>query len=178
MAGCLLMTFITVENLRTPALVMTSPAAPVARILQQLGWDQTSALLRHAAAEQTRLATTRWMEAQLPLALALLACLALATQKRVMPLVLCGIMLLVVLFQLRIGPELIYQGRETDFPPGSADAGALARYWALQQVYFGAEVVKLFCGGILGSYLFVFRASRRYKETLPPAAERRPLTRS
>jgi hypothetical protein len=177
-AGCLFMTFIMIENLRAPSLVMASPAAPVAKIIQQLGWDQTSALLRHAAAEQIRLITTRWIEAQLPLALALLACLALATQKRVMPLALCGIMLLVVLFEFRISPELIYQGRETDFPPGSTAPGPVTRYWALQQVYFGAEIVKLLCGGILGSYLFVFRASRRYKEPLVSTVERRRLTRS
>ena len=173
------MSFISVQNLRTPNLVMTSPVDTVAKMIQQLGGEQTTALLRHAASEQTRHYTSRWIEAQLPLGLILLFCLAMATQKRVMPLALCGMMLLVVLFELRIWPELTYQGRQTDFPPGSTSVGLVTRFWALQQVYFGAEVVKLLSGGILASYLFVFRTARRHKDSLEPETERRGhLTRA
>ena len=164
------MAFITIQNLRTPSLIMSSPPEAVSRLIQQTGWEPMSALLRHAAAEQTRRYTALWIEAQLLLGLALLGCLVMATQKRIMPLALCGIMLVFVLFQLRVVPELIYQGRQTDFPPGSTAVAAVTRYWALQQVYFGAEIVKLLCGGALASYLFVFRTSRRKgKEAREPS---------
>jgi len=178
-AGCLFMSFINVQNLGTPSLVLISPPEPVAKMIEQLGWEQMSALVRHTAAEQTRHYTTRWIEAQLPLGLILLLCLAMATQKRVLPLVLCGMMLLAVLFELRISPELIYRGRETDFAPGGAAVDPMTRYWALEQLYFGAEIVKLLSGCILASYLFVFRTSRRHKDTLAAVAERpRYLARS
>lgn len=160
-AGCLLMSFVSVQNLRTPSLVLNTPPDAVAKITQQIGWEQMSGLLRHAAAEQTRRYTALWIDAQFPLSLLLLGCLAMATQKRIMPLALCGMMIVVVLFQFRIWPELIYQGRATDFPPGGNEVGEMTRYWALQQVYFGAEIIKLLCGGILASYLFVFRTRRR-----------------
>jgi hypothetical protein len=176
-AGCLFLSFVSVQNLRTPSLVMTSPPQPMAKIMQQVGWEPMAAMLRHAAAEQTRHYTTVWIEAQLPLGLLLLGCLALATQKRVLPLALCGMMLLIVLFQFRVAPELTYQGRATDFPPGSTEVGAMTRYWALQQVYFGAEIVKLLCGGVLASFLFVFRTSR-HKDAATDAERRGHMVRS
>jgi hypothetical protein len=37
----------------------------------------------------------------------------------------------------------------------------MTRMLAMQQVYFGVEIVKLAAGVILSSYLFVFRAQRR-----------------
>lgn len=172
------MSFVSVQNLRTPSLVMTSPPEPVAKLIQQLGWEQVAALLRHAAAEQTRHYTSMWIEAQLPLGLLLLGCLTLATQKRIMPLALCGMMLLIVLFQFRVTPELMYQGRETDFPPGSTAVGSVTRFWALQQVYFGAEIVKLLCGGVLASYLFVFRTSRRKEGSAKDTGRRRHMVRN
>jgi hypothetical protein len=173
-AGCLLMSFVVVQSPRNPTLVLTSPVPPVAKAMQQLGWDQMSALLRHAASEQTRHLLAVWIDAQIPLSLLVLGCLALATQKRLTPLALCGMMLIVVLFQLRIVPELTYQGRATDFAPGSEDVTAVTRYWALQQVFVASEVIKLLCGGVLASYLFIFRTHRR------DAAEKRPaaLTRA
>lgn len=178
MAGCLFMAFVGVQNLRAPSLVMTSPPEPVSKLIQQIGWEQTAALLRHAAAEQTRHDVTLWIEAQFPLGLLLLGCLLLATQKRAMPLALCGMMVLIVVFEFRIAPELMYQGRGTDFPPGSNEVGLMTRFWALQQVYFAAEGVKLLCGAVLASYLFIFRTSRRRKDLLATDAERRsPVTR-
>lgn len=160
-AGCLFIAFVSVQNLRTPSLVLNTPLDPVAKMMQQIGWEQISALLRHAAAEQTRHYTALWIDAQFLLSLLLLGCLAMATQKRILPLALCGMMIVVVLFQFRIWPEMIYQGRATDFPPGSNQVGEMTRYWALQQVYFGAEIIKLLCGGVLGSYLFVFHTRHR-----------------
>jgi hypothetical protein len=74
-------------------------------------------------------------------------------------------MLVLVLLQFgAISPEIAYRGRETDFPPGSTNIGSVTRLMALQQVYFGVEVVKLIAGGLLASYLFVFRTQRRSRK--------------
>jgi hypothetical protein len=174
-AGCLFMAFISVQNLRTPSLVMSALPEAVAKLTQQIGWEQMAALIHHAAAEETRRYTDLWVDTQLPLGLTMLICLALATQRRILPMVLCGVMLVVVLFQFRVAPELIYQGRGTDFPPGSNDVGLLTRFWALQQVFYASEIVKLLCGGVLASYLFVFRTTRRKPEFSP---DKRALSRS
>lgn len=163
-AGCIFMAFVSLQNLRAPSLVMTVPLPPVAAMTKQLGWEQMSALLRHASAEQTRHDSRLWIQAQLFVGVVLGVCLMLATQKRVAPLALCGVMLILVLFQLRLNPELTYQGRETDFPPGSTAVGAVTRYLALQQVHFAVEIVKLLVGGVLASYLFVFRTNRRGRQ--------------
>jgi hypothetical protein len=161
--GCsLFMGFVAVENVRSPNLVLNGPIEPAAKILKPLTPDEARLLLRHMAAEQTRLYFTLWEEAQIPLAILVGVCLFLATQKRVLPVVFCGLMLCLVLFELfAITPELGYRGRAADFPPGSAAFGAQARVWALEQVYVGLEAVKLVVGGMLSSYLFSFRARRR-----------------
>lgn len=168
MAGCLLMICLNVENLRFPGVVLTSPLPPVSKLIEKNGADQISTLLRHFAAEQTRHYTSMWELAEFGFALALGGCLFLATQRRIFPLVLCGMMLIIVMFQhFAVTPELAFRGREADFPPGSAALGPLARVWALQQVSFSVEAVKLIAGAILASYLFVFRArSRRTNKEL------------
>jgi hypothetical protein len=72
----------------------------------------------------------------------------------------------VVLFELKIVPELIYQGRLTDFPPGNKEIEPVARVWAMQQVYIGAEIVKLVTGGVLASFLFFYRTPRRSRKDI------------
>jgi hypothetical protein len=166
------MAFITLQNLRSPVLVTGSSLPPVMKLIQPLGAEQTGLLLRHFASEQNRHYMYLWAEFQVVIAFALGACLFLATQRRIFPMILCGLMLAMVLFELRLIPELTYLGRETDFPPGSTSVGLGQRVWALQQVYGGVEIVKLLAGGILASYLFVFRTSRRSRKETATAVNR------
>lgn len=98
---------------------------------------------------------------QIPYALLLAGVLYLAAEKRPVPLVLCGLMLALVLFQLAIHPELAYRGREADFPPGSQALGTQARVWALTEVWIGAESAKLLIGGLLASFMFTYKSRRR-----------------
>ena len=74
----------------------------------------------------------------------------------------CGLMLGLLLFQhFTITPELAFRAAETDFPPGNAAVGPMARMWALQQVYAGVEIAKLIAGCVLATYLFMLRTLRR-----------------
>jgi hypothetical protein len=160
--GCLLMAYTTVRSLAFTGAILSDAPQPVADVVKKLGYDAAAQFVRHVMAEQIRGLTYSWEEGQILLALILGGCLLLATQRRIFPLVLCGLMLVLVLFQFgAISPELAYRGREADFPPGSSNLGTVTRLLALQQVYFGVEVVKLIAGGVLASYLFVFRTSRR-----------------
>jgi preprotein translocase subunit SecG len=162
LAGSLVMVFISTQDTRSASAVVNAPMPPAEKMIKSLGADQALLLLRHAAAEETRSALFVWESIEILLALILGGCLYLGTQKRVFPIVLCGAMLVLVLFQhFGLAPELAYRGRETDFPPGNALVGPIERLRALQAVYYGAEIVKLVAGGILASYLFVFRSSRR-----------------
>ena len=156
------MDYIAVRALESPGIVLNSPPEPAAEIVKRLGYDATAQFVRHAVMEQTRRLTYTWEEGQIVLAFALGGCLFMATQRRIFPLVLCGMMLVLVMFQhAALSPEIAYRGRAADFPPGSTDIGTVTRLLALQQVYFGVEVVKLLAGGLLASYLFVFRTQRR-----------------
>jgi hypothetical protein len=156
------MALVVVQNLHSSGLVMNSPVEPVTRMIRTLGQDQMTLLLRHQAAQQTRNLYYVWEEAQVALGLALGICLYFATQKRMFSLVLCGIMLSLVMFQFwAITPELGYRGREMDFPTGGDTSGSMVRVLLLYQVLVVTEGLKLIIGGVLASYLFVLRTSRK-----------------
>jgi hypothetical protein len=161
--GCsFFMAFVVLQNLHSAASIMSAPAAPVASMIKVLGPDQMALLLRHQAAEQNREIMYIWEQAQIVLGLVMGGCLYFATQKRLFSLVLCGIMLTLVLFQFwAILPEMAYRGRETDFPPGSNTSSIIVRAYFLYQMLVVSEVLKLLVGGILASYLFAFRTSRK-----------------
>jgi hypothetical protein len=163
-AGCLLMIFVSLQGTRAVIALMNSPVPQAGKMIETLGNENAGLLLHHAAAEQARSALNTWELVEILLGLILGGCLYLATQRRIFPLVLCAAMLVLVLFQhFGISPELAYRGQRIDFPPGNADVDAKLRFLALEEVYYAAEVIKLVAGGILASYLFVFRSSRRRK---------------
>jgi hypothetical protein len=156
------MVLVALQNLHSADLVLISPSGPVGNMVKALGQDQIALLLHHHAAEQTRNLYHAWEQVQIPLGFMLGIFLYFATQKRALSLVFCGVMLGLVIFQFfAVTPELSYRGRETDFPPGSSADGALVRTLLLYQVMFVTEGLKLVIGGVLASYLFVFRTSRK-----------------
>jgi hypothetical protein len=161
--GCsFFMAFVVLQNLHSASTLMSSPAAPVAAMIRTLGADQMALLLHHQVSEQNRNIIYIWEQAQIVLGLVMGGCLYFATQKRMLSLVLCGIMLTLVLVQFwAITPEMSYRGREADFPPGSTATTNVMRTLVLYQMLVATEVMKLLVGGVLASYLFAFRTSRK-----------------
>jgi hypothetical protein len=161
-AGSVFMGCVAAFNLRSASDLLSSPMEPVRKSVGALGDESARLLLRHHAAEINRALFDYWEDAQFALGVALGLFLFLGTERRILPAVLCALMLGIVVFQhFGILPELIYRGREADFPPGNAIAAARARVWRLHQVYVGVEIAKLLIGGVLASYLFAFRTRRR-----------------
>jgi hypothetical protein len=166
LGGSLLMILIQVENLRfTPSLLSSSTDQAAELLKKTVPQQNVEMLLRYQAAEQNRRYSYTWEEAQYGLALILGACLFLGTQRRIFPMIFCGLMLVMVIFEhLGVTPELAYRGREADFPPGSASYSTQTRVWALYQVYAWVEGTKLVLGTLLSGYLFIFRARRSRKQ--------------
>jgi hypothetical protein len=162
------MAYVAIYNLRSARLLMRPSAPPAARIVQSMGDEPAQLLLHHHAAEINRSLFRVWEKAQFVIAGLLFLCLFLGTDRRVFPLVLCGIMFAMVVFQFSgVNKELAYRGRETDFPPLNTDFVAQQRVWALHQIYVSVECVKLAAGLVLAGYLFVFRARRRRRKGEP-----------
>ena len=156
------MALVVLENLHSASLVMVSPLDAVGKMMRTLGPDQLEMLLKHHAAQQTRNLYYQWEEIQIVLGLALGVCLYFATQKRMLSLVLCAIMISIVMFQFfAVTPELSYRGRETDFAGPNAPTNAMVRTLILYQMLVISEGLKLVVGGILASYLFAFKTSRK-----------------
>jgi hypothetical protein len=166
LGGSLLMILIQVENLRFTASLWTTPSDQAAELLKKTTpRENVELLMRYQAAEQNRRYTYTWEEAQFGLALILGGCLFMGTQRRIFPMLFCGLMLLMVIFQhLGVTPELAYRGRDVDFPPGNASYSGQTRVWALYQVYGWVEGTKLVLGTLLAGYLFIFRAGRTRRQ--------------
>jgi len=165
LAGCLLVMFMSLQIEGATTKILTFPVPAAEKMLNTLGRDNSSMLLHHVAQESIRMARHNWELIELGLAILLGMCLFLATQRRILPMVLGGAMFVLVIFQhFGISPELAYRGEVTDFPPGNAQLGPREKYLAMDEIFYAAEIVKLAIGGILGSYLFVFRARRSRKE--------------
>lgn len=165
--GCsLLMILLQVMNLRFTASLLATPSDQAAAFLKKSGSQDSAVLMmRYQAAEQNRRYGDLWEDAQFGLGIVLGGTLFLGTQRRIFPMVMCGLMLLMVLFEhIGISPELGFSGRETDFPPGSAAVGPLVRMNAMGLVYAWIEGAKLVLGVLLAGYLFIFRAGRTRKQ--------------
>jgi hypothetical protein len=169
--GCsILLGLIAIENLRLPGAILAESSDPAAQIAKKVGPEDTRLLLRHQAAEQNRTYFYYWEEVEIAMGLALAICFFLGTQRQILPLVFCGLLLVLVLFEhFGITPELTYRGRQADFPPGSLAFGTQSRVWALDQVYAWVEGIKLLLGAVLASYLFVFRARQRVRKPVSAA---------
>ncbi len=164
--GCsLLMDFLTLENLHASSMVLSTATAPAVNLLKLLSPDDANLILRYEAVEMNREYAYEWEVVEIVLAVALLVCLVLGTQKRVLPLALCAAMLVALAFQhFAITPELAYRGRDADFPPGNTAFGPQSRVFAMEQIFGAVEALKLLLGGVLASYLFVFRSGRRVRQ--------------
>src|ERR1700722_12815246 len=92
--GCsLLMDFLTLENLHAASTIVSTATAPAVKLLKLVSPEDANLILRYEAVEMNRLYAYEWEIVELVLAIALLVCLVVGTQKRVLPLVLCGLML-------------------------------------------------------------------------------------
>jgi hypothetical protein len=174
---CIFIDLITLQNARLVSSVLESATPPAVLIMQKLGPEQSGLLLRYFAAEEYRYYLSAWEWCQIPGALILAAVLYFAAEKRAMPQILCGLMIVLALFQLAIQPELSFRGREADFPPGSQAIGTRARVWALSEVWIGAESAKLLIGAILAGYLFTYKSRRRSQKGDVIEVERRQKMR-
>ena len=106
--------------------------------------------------------------------LILAASLFLGTQRRFFPQVICGLMLIMLIFEhLGITPELAFRGRDIDFPPGNARRVCWNACTRSSQVYAWAEGFKIVLGMLLAGYLFIFR-TRRTRRQIDSIDQRHP----
>lgn len=169
--GCsLFLAVLAFQNVRFGGRLAGGSIPPATQIINAAGPEQAKLLLRHFAWEQNRFYFTNWEMFQMPVAVMLALFLYLTTDRRILPPILCALMLVLVMFEyFAITPEFIYRGREADFPPGSLAFGAEARVWVLTEVLIGAEAAKLLIGGVLASYLFAYRSRRKVRKIDDPA---------
>jgi hypothetical protein len=154
LGGGFLMAWIAIDN-RTLSSRVTSFADPAAMLrIRALGPSQTTALLRHEAAELTRGQLETWELAQIALGGFLFSFLLFGTGEGKLSLGLALCMLLCVLVQrFLLSPQTESLGRLTDFMSVEAAAGYRARLLVMQGAYTGVELTKWIMGGALSLIL-------------------------
>ena len=153
-------------NFHSVSELLNSPMDPVRKSVATLGQEPSRLLLRHHAAEINRTLFDYWEDAQFAIGVLLILFLVLGTERRILPPVICGLMLIILVFQhFNLTPEMIARGREADFPPGDLNQALHTRLALLHRIYVGVEGVKLLAGAVLESYLFAFRTKRRRRRT-------------
>lgn len=157
-------------NLKMPERITANPAPDAEKLLQDYGPAQAQLLLRHFAAEGNRYFFARWERTEIVLGLVLIPFVLAATDRKPVPPIMAGMMLVLALFQYyAVTPELSYRGRQADFPPGDANIDTRARVWAMAEVYIGTEVALVLIGGALAGYVASYKSRRRLRAGEKPA---------
>lgn len=157
-------------NLKLPERVMANPAPPAEKIIKDYGADNAALLLRHFAAEGNRYFLGRWERTEILLGVVLLPFLFSATDRKPLPLICVGFMLMIAIFQyFAVTPELAFRGREADFPPGLGDLAVERRVWVLTQIYMGTEATLLLVGAVVTLYVASYKSRKRIRSGDSPA---------
>jgi hypothetical protein len=165
-------------NLRLPEDVMAG-APPVAeKIIKDYGAEQASLLLRHFAAEGNRYFLDRWEMVEILLGLLLIPSVYFAADRKLAPMILAALMLLLALFQyFAVAPELAFRGREADFPPGRGNVATEERVWTLTEVFIATEAATVLTAGVLTVYIAGYKSRRRVRLEKDAAALKGVATR-
>lgn len=146
------MAWIAVDNPLLPSRIMSSADPAASLRVRALGSVETTALLRHEAAEITRDQEDVWGFAEIGLGAFLFCFLLFGTQEGKLSLVLALLMLIgAVVQRFFLSPPLNALGRLTDFMSANAAAGYKARMVVLQGAYSGMEVSKWVLGACLAA---------------------------
>jgi hypothetical protein len=160
LAGGFVIAWITTQDFNSAdRLFDEDPAVMV--MLKTIGPTAGRAVLRHQVAEQNRELVETWEYVQMFVALFFFFFLLLGTREGIFPLALALLLLLLVLGQrLWLTPEMNYLGRPLDFAAKGGPAGDRARFYLVQSVYIGAELLK-WAAGLVLAVMLIFRKSKR-----------------
>jgi hypothetical protein len=105
--GCsLFLAVLAVQNVRFAGRLAGASIPAATQIINAAGPEQARLLLRHFAWEQNRFYFANWEIFQMPVAVMLALFLYLTTDRRILPPILCGLMLVLVMFEyFAITPE-------------------------------------------------------------------------
>jgi hypothetical protein len=164
--GTLFVDAIAYMNLRLPEEAI-SGAPPVAeKIIEDYGADQAGLLLHYFTGEANQLFLNRWGMIQVALGLLLIPAIYIATDHKLIPLIVAGLMLTLALLQfLTVAPEMAYRIRETAFPPGKGNVLLEARVLMLEQIFAATELVIVMAGCGLAAYVASYKSRRRLSKS-------------
>jgi hypothetical protein len=156
--GTILMMFIADQNLREADRIMTSPPAPIAKELDELGRDITQQLLRYQASEANREMFDIWGIIQVGLAAALLSSTALtAHRSKLLIAMTAAMMVLAVIQAWYIVPALKSLGRAIDFLPLAANTAERESFRSYHTWYGVLDVFKILLGVVVAGRLLFDR---------------------
>jgi hypothetical protein len=170
--GTLFVDSIVYMNLRMPAEVISGAPPAAESIVKSYGPEEASLLLGYSAGESNRLFLERWELVEIALGLILLPVIFTATDKKIIPLVLAAFLLILALLQeLVVTPELALRSREVAFPPGKANVLLQARLAQMWGLFAATEGVLIVIAGALAAYVASYKSRRRSAKFLSVSEE-------
>lgn len=168
MIGMLLFGFVASQSLANVDRILSSPPAPVAKNVDDLGSDAARLLLKYQAAELNRFLFEAWGVAQIGLGAAILSAMVFTAHRNKLLIGLALFMAVASLFQAAyIRPYMNALGRSFDFLPLTAAARERENFDSYYVMYSVAEVMKLMAGLLLTGRLIFDRYG--WKQKLMPA---------
>ena len=142
-AGCVIAAWLGIQNPAAADRLMARLSPEAARQLGGIPHQQSTVLLRYAAAERSRSLRFQWDTLQIACGAFFFGYLLFASREGKWSLAMAAWMFVMVLLQrLYITPESADLGRITDFLPASSAGTYRARLWVLEEAYLLVEAAK------------------------------------
>jgi hypothetical protein len=161
LAGSFFMLFVATQNFRQVDRLLANPAANAKTMLDSLGPGGRQ-LLRYLVGEQNRFYFDSWETVQLVLGTAVFVLLLFFTSARRLWLILTLVLLILVAgMHWLLTPQISAFGRVLDFVSPADGETVRRRFWALHNIYSGAEVTKIALLLLLSVRFLFGRQTRR-----------------
>jgi len=170
--GCLLMIFISYQNMVNVDRIMGNPPGPVAKDIEDLGSDITRMLLRYQASEMNRFIFNTWGVGQIGIGLAFLSAVTFTAHRSKFLLIGGAVAVLLAGIQVMYTMHsMMAIGRAFDFLPINAALKERELYQGYSTLNTVLEVLKILIGFSLAIRLLIDRYG--WKKKLLPIAPKR-----
>jgi hypothetical protein len=177
LAGSLFMDVTAIANFRAVDRFLADPGIPSAQVIHNVGNDNVRILLRRAAGESNGWLFEQWEWIQLVGGLGLLLVLIFGNRPPKIPILLCGLMLVLVLIErFVLTPNIIRLGRIIDFLPAGPQLPDRVNLGVYHGAYTVLDLAKLVAGFTIAVLLIIrrrpdpqmfVREAELAKETIP-----------
>lgn len=162
-----MLSFNAFQNFDTVDEILKAPPEQGSRIFNQLGPENSRALLRYMAGKENVNTFQTWEQIQFAIGFAATLLLFLGSTTRLFALVPAVMLLLVGFLHFWIWPEMAWLDHLFAFGNSGSGAQVQDHFWKLHGIYLTVEAAKDVLGLALAAFLCLQQTTRRRSRRLP-----------